>query len=94
MLINLERILLEYYIIETKIFKKLVIHFKHFSRVAKSCTNIAEVLQPWIATNVGFYKSNGKMEIMGVQQYFLRIAYVFINHEGIFTKMLKMAKQY
>ena len=31
---------------------------------------------------------------MYIQQYCLRVAYVFINLEGIFVKMVKMAKQY
>ena len=31
---------------------------------------------------------------MGVQQYCLRVVYMFINLEGIFTKMVKMTKQY
>ena len=46
------------------------------------------------STNVEFYKSNRKTEIMGFQQYFLRVAYVLINLEGIFAKIVKMAKQY
>ena len=46
------------------------------------------------STIIGFYKSNIKMKIMGVQQYCLRVAYVLINLEGIFAKMVKMANQY
>ena len=45
-------------------------------------------------TNIGIYKSNAITEIMGVQQYCLRIVYVFINLVGIFAKMVKMAKEY
>ena len=46
------------------------------------------------STNIGFYKSNGKTEIMGVQQYYIKVTYVFINIEAIFAKIVKMAKQY
>ena len=43
------------------------------------------------STNIEFYKNNGKTEIMVVQQYCLRFAHVFINVEGIFARMVKMA---
>ena len=56
----------------------------------KYCSSIANM----DSTNIGFYKSNGKIDIMGVHQYCLRVVYVFINLEGIFAKMVKMAKQY
>ena len=46
------------------------------------------------STNIGLYKSNEKTEIMSVQQYLLKVTYAFINVEKIFTKIVKMAKQY
>ena len=33
---------------------------------------------------------NGETEIMGLQPYYLRVPYVFINLEGMFAKMAKM----
>ena len=56
----------------------------------KYCCSIATM----DSTNTGIYKSNGETEIMGAQQYCLRVAYVFMNLEGIFAKMAKMAKQH
>ena len=47
----------------------------------KYCCTIAAM----DSTNVEFHKSNRKTEIMDVQQYCLRVAYLLINLEGIFT---------
>ena len=84
MLLNLGRILLEYCKIETTILKKSVICLYKYR-----CS-----ITTMDSTNIGFYKSNEKTEIMGIQQYFVRVAYAFINLEGIFAKMVKLAKQY
>ena len=67
MLLNLGRILLEYCKIEAKILKKSDTFLTFLSRcyiLYKYCCSVTTM----DSTNIRFYKSNGKTEIMGVQQ--------------------------